>query len=186
MDLKRHDLIWSAKQASATQSFRAATSNRNTWVLSCQYACSFGVEVAMSQAAVLYLKDAFGQSTQSAMAIASMLGWMNWFARAMGGFYSDYSYNEYGVGGGSGMLQGRLWVVTVLLVAEGIFIFIFSHSRTLAASSWPCFGSVSLSKRPKVPYLELFPMSVLVLQTVPEVSVVLSEQVALPVPFCLP
>jgi MFS transporter, NNP family, nitrate/nitrite transporter len=88
-DLKQHDLIWRDKQASATQSFRAATSNRNTWVLSCQYACSFGVEVAMSQAAVLYFKDAFGQSTQSAMAIASMLGWMNWFARAMGGFYSD-------------------------------------------------------------------------------------------------
>jgi MFS transporter, NNP family, nitrate/nitrite transporter len=138
-DLKRYDTIWSAHQASTTQSsFRAAMSNRNTWVLSCQYACSFGAEVAMSQAAVMYLKDVFGQSTQSAMAIASMVGWMNWFARAMGGFYSDHAFNEYGLGGvgrgGRGMLQGRLWVVTVLLVAEGIFIFIFSHSRTLAES----------------------------------------------------
>ena len=44
--------------------------------LACQYACSFGVELTMSQAAVLYLKDRFGLSTQSAMAISSLMGWM--------------------------------------------------------------------------------------------------------------
>jgi NNP family nitrate/nitrite transporter-like MFS transporter len=67
-------------------SFRQAVFNRNTWVLFVHYGCSFGVEATMTQAAALYFQGQFGQSTESATVIASIFGWMNLFARGIGGY----------------------------------------------------------------------------------------------------
>ena len=66
---------------SAGKSLQAASRDRNTWLLIFQYACCFGVELTMSNAAVLYFTVQFGQSIESASAIASIFGWMNLFAR---------------------------------------------------------------------------------------------------------
>jgi NNP family nitrate/nitrite transporter-like MFS transporter len=76
-------------EISAAASFRDGAFNFNTWVLFIQYACCFGVELTMNNAAALYFKDEFGQSTESAAAIASIFGWMNLFCRGLGGFTSD-------------------------------------------------------------------------------------------------
>jgi NNP family nitrate/nitrite transporter-like MFS transporter len=76
-------------EISAAASFRDGALNFNTWVLFIQYACCFGVELTMNNAAALYFKDEFGQSTESAAAIASIFGWMNLFCRGLGGFASD-------------------------------------------------------------------------------------------------
>ena len=72
-------------------------------------------------------KDVFGQSTESSGSIASIFGWMNLFARGIGGFYSDYSNANYG-------MRGRLFVLSILLFFEGIFIFIFAQTHNLAGS----------------------------------------------------
>jgi len=66
---------------SAGKSFQAASRDRNTWLLYFQYACCFGVELTMSNAAVTYFTVEFGQTIESASAIASIFGWMNLFAR---------------------------------------------------------------------------------------------------------
>mmetsp|Transcript_39208 Transcript_39208/g.80315 ORF Transcript_39208/g.80315 Transcript_39208/m.80315 type:complete len:284 (-) Transcript_39208:1007-1858(-) len=66
---------------SAEKSLKAASLDRNTWLLIAQYACCFGVELTMSNAAVLYFTEEFGLSTERASAIASIFGWMNLFAR---------------------------------------------------------------------------------------------------------
>ena len=43
----------------------------------------------MNNAAASYFKEGFGLSTESAAAIASIFGWMNLFARGLGGFASN-------------------------------------------------------------------------------------------------
>jgi len=114
-------------EVSAAASFRDGALNINTWLLFIQYACCFGVELTMNNAAALYFVDRFGQSTEAAAAIASIFGWMNLFARGAGGFCSDWANAKAG-------MKGRLWVHTIFLLLEGIFVLIFVRTGTLAAS----------------------------------------------------
>merc|ERR1712113_770477 len=102
-------------EVSAAASFRQGALNFNTWLLFIQYACCFGVELTMNNAAALYFVEEFGQSTESASAIASIFGWMNLFARGLGGFCSDKLNAKMG-------MRGRLWTQTVLLACEGALV----------------------------------------------------------------
>ncbi|GKY92980.1 hypothetical protein MPSEU_000266600 [Mayamaea pseudoterrestris] len=112
---------------SAMDSLRRAASTRNTWLLAIQYGCCFGVEVAITQVASLYFQDEFGQTTESAAAIASAVGWVNLFARAAGGFVNDVANVKFG-------MRGRMWVQVVLILIEGICVIAFSHARTLVGA----------------------------------------------------
>lgn len=114
-------------EVSAAASFRAGAMNFNTWLLFIQYACCFGVELTMNNAAALYFRERFLLSTESAAAIASLFGWMNLFARGVGGFISDKANARMG-------MRGRLWWQTICLVLEGVMVLIFAHSGSLAAS----------------------------------------------------
>ena len=107
-------------KVSATTSFRVAAKNFNTWLLFFQYACCFGVELTMDNAAALYFTDVFGKSTESAAAIASIFGWMNIFARGLGGYISDRVNRNFG-------MRGRLWVQFTCLFMEGLMIIAFAH-----------------------------------------------------------
>lgn len=120
-ELKRRGAM---PEISAAASFRSGAFNFNTWILFLQYACCFGVELTMNNAAALYFKDEFGQSTESAAAIASIFGWMNLFARGLGGFSSDKANARWG-------MQGRLLVQSVLLVAEGLLVILFANTGSL-------------------------------------------------------
>jgi len=111
-------------QVSAAASFRSGAINFNTWLLFLQYACCFGVELTMNNAAALYFKDEFGQTTESAAAIASIFGWMNLFARGAGGYFSDKANAKMG-------MRGRILVQTVLLIGEGIMVLVFAQTGTL-------------------------------------------------------
>jgi NNP family nitrate/nitrite transporter-like MFS transporter len=75
----------------------------------------------------LYFKDEFGQSTEAAAAIASIFGWLNLFARGLGGFASDFGFYKWG-------MRGRLWMQTIFLIAEGAFVFIFANTSSLVGS----------------------------------------------------
>jgi NNP family nitrate/nitrite transporter-like MFS transporter len=108
-------------------SFLKGVMNRNTSILFIQYACCFGVELTMNNAAALYFKDEFGQSTEVAAAIASIFGWLNLFARGLGGFLSDASCHKWG-------MRGRLWAQTICLIAEGALVLVFSTTNTLGGS----------------------------------------------------
>lgn len=123
-ELKKHGQM---PEVSAAASFRSGAVNFNTWFLFIQYACCFGVELTMNNAAALYFKDEFGQSTESAAAIASIFGWMNLFARGLGGFFSDIASARMG-------MRGRLWVQTIFLACEGALVLIFANSNTLAGA----------------------------------------------------
>jgi len=123
-ELKKHGNM---PEVSAAASFRSGAINFNTWVLFLQYGCCFGVELTMNNAAALYFKDEFGQSTESAAAIASIFGWMNLFARGLGGYFSDMASARIG-------MRGRLWVQTILLAIEGALVLVFANSNTLAGA----------------------------------------------------
>lgn len=115
-------------EVSATDSFLLASNNWNTWILFFQYACCFGVEITMNNAVALYFKDEFGQSTESAAAIASTFGWMNLFARGCGGIASDYANERWG---GMG---GRIMIQTYFLAFEGVMVMIFATCESLSTS----------------------------------------------------
>jgi MFS transporter, NNP family, nitrate/nitrite transporter len=121
-ELKMHGNM---PEVSASKSFRAGAINFNSWILFLHYACCFGVEITMDNAAALYFKDEFGQSTESAAAIASIFGWMNLFSRGTGGYISDVANRKQG-------MRGRLIIQATFLALEGVFIFIFANSKDLA------------------------------------------------------
>jgi MFS transporter, NNP family, nitrate/nitrite transporter len=114
-------------EVSAAVSFRDGAVNFNTWILFVQYAACFGVELTMNNAAALYFKDQFGLTTESAAAIASIFGWMNLFARGLGGYICDKFNQKMG-------MKGRILINSIFLVGEGVFILIFANSTSLAGA----------------------------------------------------
>ena len=123
-ELKRNGAM---VERSATSFFRQGCCNVNTWILFIQYACCFGTELTMNNAAALYFKDQFNLKTETAAAIASIFGWLNLFARGLGGYYSDKANAHCG-------LRGRLWVQTVCLVAEGALVLYFAQTTSLTSA----------------------------------------------------
>jgi len=123
-EMKKKGLM---NEVSASSSFRSGALNLNTWLLFVQYACCFGVELTMNNASALYFKEVFELSTESAAAIASIFGWMNLFARGLGGLLSDKLNTRMG-------MKGRLWAQTVCLAAEGVLVLVFANTASLAGS----------------------------------------------------
>lgn len=111
-------------EVSASASFRSGAMNFNTWILFLQYGCSFGVELTMNNASALYFKEVFELTTEQSAAIASIFGWMNLFARGMGGFTSDKFNAKMG-------MRGRLIWQTFCLLVEGGMVFAFANTDNL-------------------------------------------------------
>lgn len=109
-----------------TTSLRSGVT-RNTWILWIQYACTFGVELVMNNGAVLYFTSEFGLTTEEASSISFIYGSMNIFARALGGLVSDRLNLKIG-------MRGRLWLQTLLIIAEGIMIIVFAFTQSLGGA----------------------------------------------------
>ena len=122
-DMKKNGTM---ADVSAAASFRTGFLNVNTWLLFVQYACCFGVELTMNNAAALYFKQEFKLTTETSAAIASIFGWMNIFARGCGGFASDKMNAKMG-------MRGRLIWQTICLLIEGGMVLIFANSKILSA-----------------------------------------------------
>jgi len=69
----------------------------------------------------------FGQSAESAGAIASIFGWINLFARGLGGVFSDALNESMG-------MRGRIIAQASLLLGEGISVLVFAQTDTLAGA----------------------------------------------------
>ena len=123
-DLRKHGQM---ADISAAASFRQGALNINTWILFIQYACCFGVELTMNNAAALYFKEKFELTTETAAAIASIFGFMNLFARGLGGFFSDIGNKYMG-------MKGRIAAHTLCLICEGALVLIFAQTGSLGAA----------------------------------------------------
>jgi NNP family nitrate/nitrite transporter-like MFS transporter len=114
-------------EVSAAASFRGGALDFNTWLLFIQYACCFGVELTVNNAAVTYFVNRFELTIESASAIASIFGFMNLFARGVGGWSSDKANGKL-------KMRGRILVQATLLILEGACILVFAEMGNLPAS----------------------------------------------------
>lgn len=124
------------------KSIKIALSSSTTWILSYQYACSFGVEIMVHNVLSLYYYEDFTkadcdpsrdpsqcrQLTQTtAGLISSLFGLMCIFARAAGGYASDIASLSYG-------LNGRTWVQFGALACQAVLLLLYGRATDLSWS----------------------------------------------------
>ncbi|WP_342645424.1 MFS transporter [Mucilaginibacter sp. CSA2-8R] len=97
------------------------------WALALAYAMCFGMEVTFDNVASLHFVDTFKLSQSSAGFWAGIFGFMNIFARALGGLVSDKIGKKYGMRGKGLLLAG-------VLLLEGLGLLLFAQAGTLVAA----------------------------------------------------
>lgn len=95
------------------------------WALALAYAVCFGMEITFDNVAALHFVDTFKLSQASAGFWAGIFGFMNIFARALGGIFADKVGNKYG-------MKGKGLLLAAVLLLEGIGLVLFAQSGNLA------------------------------------------------------
>jgi NNP family nitrate/nitrite transporter-like MFS transporter len=91
--------------------------------LTMSYAMCFGMEITFDNVAALHFVDTFHLSLHSAGFWAGAFGFMNLFARALGGFLSDKAGVRWG-------MQGKGLLLVGALLLEGCGLIAFAHAPT--------------------------------------------------------
>ncbi|RYY30234.1 MAG: MFS transporter [Chitinophagaceae bacterium] len=104
--------------------FLLAAKDYRTWILTIAYAACFGVEITVDNFAASYFHDNYKATLIFAGLLASIFGWINIFARALGGIVSDKIGSRYG-------FNGKVSLLAVLLLLEGAGIMLFANSGEL-------------------------------------------------------
>lgn len=99
-------------------------SDWRVWSLAFAYAVCFGMEITFDGVAALHFTDTFSLSQSSAGFWAGIFGFMNLFARALGGIAADRVNRKYG-------MRGKGILLAVLLILEGIGIILFANAGSL-------------------------------------------------------
>ncbi len=107
------------------QAFWEAARDYRVWLLFLLYGACFGVEITVDNVAALYFKDSFHLTLKIAGLLASGIGMMNLFARALGGMLGDWAGSNWGLAG-----RARLLGVTIFI--EGLTMMLFSRLGALA------------------------------------------------------
>jgi len=108
-------------------SFILAIKDYRVWALFIVYAACFGIELTINNVAALYFHDQFNLDVKTAGLIAGLFGLMNIFARTLGGVFSDFFAKKAG-------LKGRVLFLTVVLLAEGLALMLFSQMGVLVVA----------------------------------------------------
>ena len=104
-----------------------AAKDPRTWVLFLAYGACFGIEITFDNVAALYFSESFGTTLTTAGLLAGTFGFMNLFARALGGILADKVGNRYG-------MKGKGYLLALLLALEGTGIALFAQTGNLAAA----------------------------------------------------
>lgn len=115
----------SGRKAGSIKDFFSLCQDYRIWALFLSYAACFGIEITIDNIATLYFIDNFNLSLGEAGMIAGLFGLMNLFARALGGIFSDRTAIKFG-------LKGRILVLGIFLLMEGIGLMIFSAMHSLS------------------------------------------------------
>ncbi|HEY1801483.1 MAG TPA: MFS transporter [Terriglobales bacterium] len=110
---------------SGGQAFWEAAADYRVWLLFLLYGACFGVEITMDNVAALYFKDSFHLTLKLAGLLASLIGMMNLFARALGGMMGDWAGGRWG-------LRGRSLLLGAAILSEGLAMVLFSRMTLLA------------------------------------------------------
>ena len=110
-------------------------SDWRVWSLSLAYAVCFGMEITFDGVAALHFTDTFKLSQGAAGFWAGCFGFMNIFARALGGISADRIGRKYGMRG-----KGILLAIMLLLEGCGIVLFALAGSLEMALLSMVTFA----------------------------------------------
>ncbi len=97
------------------------------WALTLAYGMCFGMEITFDNVASLHFVDTFQLSQSSAGFWAGIFGFMNLFARALGGIISDKAGARFG-------MRGKGWLLALMLLAEGIGLLLFAQAGSLVVA----------------------------------------------------
>ncbi len=95
------------------------------WALTFAYACCFGMEITFDNVASLHFVDTYKLPQSLAGFWAGVFGFMNIFARALGGIFSDK------IGARHGMKGKGIFLASMLLL-EGMGILLFANAGSLS------------------------------------------------------
>ena len=112
------------EQGNKKGTFLIALKDYRTWILTLAYAACFGIEITVDNVAAIFFVDHYNASLIAAGALAGIFGFMNIFARALGGIFSDKVGRRYG-------LKGKGLLLAGFLVLEGIGIILFAKAGSL-------------------------------------------------------
>ena len=108
----------------ATGKFFAVCKDIRVWALFVIYGACFGIELTINNIAALYFHDNFALDVTKSGLIAGLFGFVNIFARTLGGVLSD----RWGARRG---LKGRVWFLGLILFAEGLALMLFASQSAL-------------------------------------------------------
>ena len=121
------EITRTGENAAEKISFWKASADVRVWALAIAYACCFGMEITFDGVAALYFFDNFKLDEKSAGLWAGAFGFMNIFARAVGGILADKVGNKFGMRG-----KGILLAAMLLLEGIGILAFAAAGNFTMA------------------------------------------------------
>ena len=105
------------------------------WALALSYAVCFGMEITFDNVAALHFVQEYKLSQSAAGFWAGAFGFMNIFARALGGIFADRVGRSYGMRG-----KGLLLASVLLLEGLGLLLFANAGNMTLAILSMVTFA----------------------------------------------
>jgi NNP family nitrate/nitrite transporter-like MFS transporter len=103
----------------AWSSLYEAATTWQTWVMHLSYCFSFGVELVVNGNITSYFQETYGMTQSEAGMIGSIFGFLNIFARSLGGWMSDLFSARWG-------LRGRLWALFIMDLGMAICLIVFS------------------------------------------------------------
>lgn len=110
--------------AEKKNTFMLAIKDYRTWILTIAYAACFGVEITVDNFAPIFFTDSFGATIAVAGMAAGIFGWINLFARPMGGIVADKVGKVWG-------FDGKSLLLSILLLLEGIGLIWFAKAGNL-------------------------------------------------------
>lgn len=124
-ELRKTDPGYQTKRKESKGAFLKALKDHRVWALFLIYGACFGIELTINNIAAIYYMDYFSLDIKTAGLIAGLFGLMNIFARSLGGIFGDRCGLRYG-------LQGRVYFLFAVLLAEGLALMLFSRMSLLA------------------------------------------------------
>lgn len=112
------------RQNESTKTDWSVLADWRIWALTLAYAMCFGMEVTFDNVASLHFVDTFHLSQSSAGFWAGIFGFMNLFARALGGIVSDKVGKKHG-------MRGKGLLLACVLLMEGCGLLFFAQAGSL-------------------------------------------------------
>lgn len=117
---------------SSKNTFLLAAKDYRTWILTIAYAACFGVEITVDNFAPIFFTDSFGATIAVAGLVAGIFGWINIFARPMGGIVADKIGKVWG-------FDGKTLLLSILLLIEGVGLIWFAKSGNIGMAIFTMF-----------------------------------------------